>query len=84
VRVSYDAGVSKQMRRELSEAWASLLAADQTLDSVDAIRRLREVAERAELEAVLTARTQGISWSRIASLYGLTKQGAQQRFRVKG
>lgn len=82
--VPYDAVVGKQKRRELTEAWEAFLVADETLDHVDAIRRVREAAEDAELDAVRTARAQGISWSRIGALYGLTKQGAQQRFRLKG
>ncbi|HOB05950.1 MAG TPA: hypothetical protein PKM36_11855 [Propionibacteriaceae bacterium] len=76
--------MGKQKRRELTEAWEAFLVADETLDHVDAIRRVREAAEDAELDAVRTARAQGISWSRIGALYGLTKQGAQQRFRLKG
>jgi hypothetical protein len=79
----YDANVPKQKRDELSRAWAALQSADETLDYVDAIRRLREQAELAEQEAVRMARGQGISWSRIGALYGLTKQGTQQRFRSK-
>ena len=82
--MSYDGHVPKQKRRELTEAWNSLQSADETLDAVDALRRLREAAEKAEEEAVRNARSQGISWSRIGALYGLTKQGAQQRFRAKG
>ncbi len=81
--MSYDSCVPKQKRHELSEAWLAVQSADETLDSVDALRRLREAAEKAEDEAVRNARAQGISWSRIGALYGLTKQGAQQRFRPK-
>lgn len=81
--MSYDADVPKQKRHDLANAWEAVQSADETLDSVDALRRLREAAERAEDEAVRNARSQGISWSRIGALYGLTKQGAQQRFRPK-
>ena len=42
---------------------------------------LREEAERLERRAVEGVRAAGTSWSTIGALYGLTKQGAQQRFR---
>ncbi|SEO61672.1 hypothetical protein SAMN05660991_01017 [Trujillonella endophytica] len=42
---------------------------------------LREEAERLEQKAVEGVRAAGTSWSKIGALYGLTKQGAQQRFR---
>lgn len=74
--------VAKQ-NRALTEAFAALDEADGPLATLDAARLLREAAEAAEAEAVRTARDQGISWTRIGRLYGLTKQGAQQRFRPK-
>lgn len=40
-------------------------------------------AEKAEIKAVHDARAQGVSWRRIGEVYGLTKQGAQQRFGTK-
>lgn len=45
------------------------------------VRVLREAAESLELELVRNARARKVSWSRIGAVYGLTKQGAQQRFR---
>lgn len=51
------------------------------LASLDAARLAREAADAAESAAVRDARTAGASWSRIGELYGLTKQGAQQRFK---
>ena len=44
-------------------------------------RRQRESAESRELDAVRAARDAGASWSDIGDIYGLTKQGAQQRFK---
>ena len=41
----------------------------------------REAAEAEETALVLAARESGHTWSEIGALYGLTKQGAQQRFR---
>jgi len=70
-------------RRDLTDAWERLGTADDPLGALDAARRLREAAELLEHDLVREARTQGVSWSRIGGLYGLTKQGAQQRFHAK-
>lgn len=51
------------------------------LKAVRVARKAREKAERAELDAVTAARAAGASWTRIGEVYGLTKQGAQQRFK---
>ena len=51
------------------------------LERLEAARAERESAELAERDAVAAARAAGISWARIGQLYGLTKQGAQQRFK---
>ena len=53
------------------------------LEALDAARTLREEAEQLERKAVHTVRAAGTSWSKIGALYGLTKQGAQQRFRTE-
>ena len=55
---------------------------DDPLDRLDAARIRREAAEADEAALVLAARESGHTWSEIGSLYGLTKQGAQQRFRA--
>jgi len=51
------------------------------LGALDAARLARESADIAESLAVREARRAGASWARIGELYGLTKQGAQQRFK---
>ena len=43
-------------------------------------RRIREAAEELEAEAIEDARQSGATWREIGIYYGLTKQGAQQRF----
>lgn len=48
---------------------------------LDAIRIARERLEALELDAVHDARCAGVTWKSIGALYGLSKQGAQQRFR---
>jgi hypothetical protein len=72
-------------RKGLGRRIAAALDAHQRsvdpLDRLDAARRLREAAEEAESFAVEAARDNGATWTEIGALYGLTKQGAQQRFR---
>jgi hypothetical protein len=58
-------------------------APDDPLDRLDAARIRREAAEAEETALVLAARESGHTWSAIGALYGLTKQGAQQRFRAE-
>lgn len=59
----------------------ALGAAADSLTVLAAARRRRESAESRELDAVRAARDAGASWSDIGDIYGLTKQGAQQRFK---
>jgi hypothetical protein len=47
---------------------------------LDAVRIAREALERLEAGTVADARKKGVTWAAIGALYGLTKQGAQQRF----
>jgi len=58
-----------------------LRAMPDPLRRLDSIRRARERLELAEVEAVRAARQAGATWKAIGALYGLSKQGAQQRFR---
>lgn len=53
----------------------------EAIAALDSAREARELAEAAERDAVVAARDAGASWARIGELYGLTKQGAQQRFK---
>ncbi|SDB79920.1 hypothetical protein GA0111570_101193 [Raineyella antarctica] len=48
-----------------------------------AARAVRACTEALEQAAVLQARADGASWAKIGAAYGLTKQGAQQRFRER-
>ncbi len=52
------------------------------IDKLQASRRIREAAEELEAMAIADARQSGATWTEIGSCYGLTKQGAQQRFRT--
>ena len=49
---------------------------------LEAARYLREAAEELEAAQVEAARKAGATWIDIGACYGLTKQGAQQRFRA--
>ena len=69
---------SKQIRHAL-EAYES---AHDPLDALSAARQLKEAAEALELAAVAELRHQGGTWVQIGTVYGTTKQGAQQRFRA--
>ncbi|MGC5617346.1 hypothetical protein [Georgenia sp. Z1491] len=64
-------------------ALAALTSATEPLEVLDGARRLRETAEAIESDAVRAARSAKVSWSKIGAVYGLTKQGAQQRFSPK-
>ncbi len=65
----------------IRNALDSYASASDLLTAVDAARRLREAADELESAASGAARRSGVTWAAIGTLYGLTKQGAQQRFR---
>jgi hypothetical protein len=72
---------SKTAIGRVKAAASAYAAATDALDRLDAARRAREAAEELEAAAIHAARKAGATWSSIGDLYGLTKQGAQQRFR---
>lgn len=72
---------STPLRAQLQEALSALDEAGDPKSRLLASQRIRSLAEALEHGEVLAAREQGMSWSRIGAVYGLTKQGAQQRFR---
>lgn len=67
--------------KRITRALDSLHTARTDVDRLDAARRMREGADELERMAVETARAAGMTWAEIGAVYGLTKQGAQQRFR---
>ena len=73
---------SKNPVKRISAALGALDAADGPMSRLEAARRLREAAEELEAAQVEAARKAGATWIDIGACYGLTKQGAQQRFRV--
>jgi hypothetical protein len=73
---------AKSPVKRIVAALSALDAADGPISRLDAARRLREAAEELEAAQVDAARTAGATWNEIGACYGLTKQGAQQRFRA--
>jgi hypothetical protein len=73
---------SKNLVRRITAALGALDVADGPMSQLDAARRLREAAEELEAAQVEAARKAGATWNEIGACYGLTKQGAQQRFRA--
>ncbi len=73
---------SKSPVKRILAALGALDVADEPISRLDAARRLREAAEELEAAQVEAARKAGATWNEIGACYGLTKQGAQQRFRA--
>jgi hypothetical protein len=73
---------SKNPLKRIYAALSALDTANGTIGRLDAVRRLREAAEELEAAQVEAARKAGVTWIEIGACYGLTKQGAQQRFRA--
>ncbi len=72
-----DSGVAKRFDRVVR----TLEDISDPIARLDEIRQRREDLERLEARAVIAARREGATWRSIGALYGLSKQGAQQRFR---
>lgn len=73
---------AKNPVKRISAALDALDVADGPMSRLEAARRLREAAEELEAAQVAAARKAGATWIEIGACYGLTKQGAQQRFRA--
>ena len=73
---------SKSPVKRILAALGALDAPDGPISRLQAARRLREAAEELEAAQVEAARKAGATWIEIGACYGLTKQGAQQRFRA--
>jgi hypothetical protein len=73
---------AKSPVKRILAALGALDAAEGPISRLEAARRLREAAEELEAAQVEAARRAGATWIEIGACYGLTKQGAQQRFRA--
>ena len=67
--------------KRITAALAALNLTDGPVSRLEAARQLREAAEEVEAAQIAAARKAGVTWIEIGACYGLTKQGAQQRFR---
>ena len=67
--------------KRFQRALDSLQAVPDPLARLRAVRKSLEDLEALEARTVMDARAAGATWSEIGALYGLSKQGAQQRFR---
>lgn len=75
--------MASQYAKRLERAVESIESITDPLKRVEVARAARERFEELEVEQVRALRRDGMTWSKIGALYGLTKQGAQQRFRDK-
>ncbi len=66
--------------KRIERAADALRAIPDPLVRLDSVRAARERLEALEAAAVRDARHAGATWKAIGALYGLSKQGAQQRF----
>lgn len=67
--------------KRFERALQSMRDIQNPLERLSAARRARVACEALESEAVAAARSAGATWKDIGAVYGLSKQGAQQRFR---
>ncbi|MGJ3508831.1 hypothetical protein [Enemella sp. A6] len=65
---------------KLTAACDDFQQAADPLAAVEIAQQVGSLAEKVQHEAVRAARQQGVSWSKIGAVFGLSKQGAQQRF----
>lgn len=72
-----------ELRRRLMADLIELERAEAPLAAVERVRVARERAEALEAAVLAGARAERVSWAKIGAVYGLTKQGAQQRFGEK-
>jgi hypothetical protein len=73
---------AKSPVKRILAALSAFEVAASPMSRLDAARRLREAADELEAAQVQAARKAGATWIEIGACYGLTKQGAQQRFRA--
>jgi hypothetical protein len=73
---------SRAVSRRFAKALASFAEVADPLSRLAAVRGAREALEGLEHETVAEARAAGATWGEIGSLYGVSKQAAQQRFHL--
>lgn len=68
--------------KRLQQALDSLRALPDPVARLAEVRQAIVALEALEASTVKDARSAGATWGEIGALYGLSKQGAQQRFRA--
>lgn len=83
VGVGYAAAVADSIsRKRLARLVHALQNEADPLRRLDAVRESLSALQELEASTVADARAAGRTWGEIGALYGLSKQGAQQRFRA--
>lgn len=67
--------------RRLQRTIDALSAIEDPMERLARARSARQRMEELELEQIRSLREAGTPWRTIGAQYGLTKQGAQQRFK---
>ncbi|MGV1003916.1 MAG: hypothetical protein ACOYEV_03915 [Candidatus Nanopelagicales bacterium] len=70
--------------RSFTKALAAFGSIDDPLTRLAAVQHAREALESLEHATVAQARAAGATWGEIGTLYGVSKQAVQQRFRRPG
>lgn len=69
--------------KRFTRALQALREVPDPVQRLDAVRSAIAQLEDLEAATVADARTAGVTWIEIGAVYGLSKQGAQQRFRPR-
>ena len=69
--------------KRFTRALQALQEVPDPVQRLDAVRRSINQLEELQTATVADARAAGVTWIEIGALYGLSKQGAQQRFRTR-
>lgn len=81
---SYSLGVAEPTHlKRFTRALQALQEVPDPALRLDAVRIAIARLEELEAKTVADARAAGVTWVDIGALYGLSKQGAQQRFRPR-
>ena len=70
-----------QTSRRVAKALAALSDVPDPMSRLAAVRRALRGLEELEQATVAEARAAGATWGQIGTIYGVSKQAAQQRFR---
>jgi hypothetical protein len=81
---SYPLGVADPVHvKRFTRALQALQDVPDPMQRLDAVRRSISQLEELQTATVAAARAAGVTWTEIGAQYGLSKQGAQQRFRPR-